>query len=100
LNNSPNFKSYLLTESGYLLLVKPFTDNLSWDIQSQLVNNYFQMKEVRENLNNNLPVTKETVDLSNPFDILKVFATGITNLDDRVKTLEGTIESMKKAITG
>ena len=89
----------LFTEQGYLLLVKPFSDDLSWDIQKDLVDNYFQMRVVKENLNNNLPVTKENVDLSNPFDILKVFATGITDLNDRVKTLESTIESLKNAIT-
>jgi len=100
LNNSPNFKSYLLTESGYLLLVKPFIDDLSWDIQRDLVNKYFKLQEVQEKLKNNLPVTKETVNLSNnTYDILKVFATGITDLNDRVKTLEGTIESLKNAIT-
>jgi len=31
----------LLTMSGYLLLVKPFTDGLSWAIQGFLVENYF-----------------------------------------------------------
>jgi hypothetical protein len=49
---------------------------------------------------NNLPVTKQTVDLNNTYDVLKVFATGITDLNDRVKTIESTIDSLKKAITG
>lgn len=40
----------LLTESGYLLLVKSFTDDLAWKVQCQLVNNYFKFKEVMENL--------------------------------------------------
>lgn len=31
----------LLTESGYLMLVKSFTDDLAWDVQRQLVNTYF-----------------------------------------------------------
>jgi phage antirepressor YoqD-like protein len=34
----------LLTESGYLLLVKSFTDDLSWAIQKQLVATYFRAK--------------------------------------------------------
>ncbi|MEO5358182.1 MAG: ORF6N domain-containing protein [Nitrospirae bacterium YQR-1] len=33
-----------LTESGYLLLVKSFTDELSWKIQRALVNSYFTVK--------------------------------------------------------
>mgnify|MGYP000913822549 CR=1 FL=1 len=32
----------LITESGYLMLVKSFTDGLAWDIQRQLVNTYFR----------------------------------------------------------
>lgn len=32
----------LLTESGYLLLVKSFTDDLAWKVQRQLVNGYFR----------------------------------------------------------
>ena len=32
----------LLTESGYLMLVKSFTDDLAWQVQRQLVNTYFK----------------------------------------------------------
>ena len=31
----------LLTESGYLMLVKSFTDDLAWKVQRQLVKSYF-----------------------------------------------------------
>ena len=31
----------LVTESGYLMLAKSFTDDLSWEVQRQLVNGYF-----------------------------------------------------------
>ena len=37
----------LITESGYLMLVKSFTDDLSWNVQRQLVNAYFRAKEER-----------------------------------------------------
>ena len=37
----------LLTETGYLLLVKLFTDDLSWKIQRQLVRSYFKAEETR-----------------------------------------------------
>lgn len=36
----------LLTESGYLMLVKSFTDKLAWQVQRELVNGYFRAKEV------------------------------------------------------
>lgn len=35
----------LLTESGYLKLVKTFTDDLAWQIQGQLVDCYFHVKQ-------------------------------------------------------
>lgn len=31
-----------LTESGYLMLVKSFTDDLAWQVQRELVNGYFR----------------------------------------------------------
>lgn len=34
----------VLTESGYLMLVKPFTDDKSWDVQRDLVNGYFRIR--------------------------------------------------------
>lgn len=35
----------LITEQGYLMLVKSFTDDLAWEVQRQLVNCYFRKKE-------------------------------------------------------
>lgn len=32
----------VFTEFGYLLLTKPFTDDLAWQVQRQLVNGYFR----------------------------------------------------------
>lgn len=39
-------KVILITESGYLMLVKSFTDDLAWQVQRQLVKSYF--KPVRQ----------------------------------------------------
>lgn len=38
----------LLTESGYLMLVKSFTDDLAWKVQRQLVKSYFTVKKIKE----------------------------------------------------
>ncbi len=43
--NSPR-GGIVVTESGYLMLVKSFTDDLAWDVQRTLVNCYF--KQVKE----------------------------------------------------
>lgn len=37
----------VLTETGYLMIVKTFTDDLSWSVQRQLVNNYFEKRVVQ-----------------------------------------------------
>lgn len=44
-----------LTEHGYLRLCKILTDDISWDVQEQLINCYFRMKDMQAN--------------GNPFDI-------------------------------
>lgn len=36
----------LLTEQGYLMLVKSFTDDLAWEVQRQLVSGYFRTKQI------------------------------------------------------
>lgn len=36
----------LITESGYLILVKSFTDDLAWKVQRELVNTYFRVKDM------------------------------------------------------
>lgn len=36
----------VLTESGYLMLVKSFTDDLAWEVQRKLVNTYFRVKSI------------------------------------------------------
>lgn len=43
--SAPN-SLYLITEQGYLMLVKSFTDDLAWTVQRQLVNNYFKQQTV------------------------------------------------------
>jgi hypothetical protein len=35
----------LVTESGYLMLVKSLTDDLSWEVQRKLVDTYFRVKK-------------------------------------------------------
>lgn len=47
-------RGILITERGYLLLVKTFTDDLAWDVQEQLVDQYFR-PSVAPALPNDLP---------------------------------------------
>lgn len=49
----------LITESGYLLTVKPFNDPLSWQVQNQLIDAYFRLSEFPELQHINIPTLAE-----------------------------------------
>jgi len=64
-----------LTESGYLMIVKSFTDDKSWEVQRDLVNSYFKLKEVSHALSEELPVDTQALyqvvmDMNNNFRIM------------------------------
>lgn len=40
----------LMTEQGYLMLVKPFGDDLAWEVQRKLVKSYFKAADAFENM--------------------------------------------------
>lgn len=42
---NPNIPVNLMTESGYLMLVKSFTDDLAWEVQRKLVKSYFNNRK-------------------------------------------------------
>ena len=83
----------LFTESGYLLLVKSFTDDLAWSVQRDLVNTYFKFQEVVQDFNSGFPIN--TIEL-NAFlaeakkNLPCVYAQ-INNIEER---LESVIENM------
>lgn len=47
-NSAPS--GFLITESGYLMLVKSFTDDLAWKVQRDLVDTYFRVRADRMNV--------------------------------------------------
>lgn len=50
ISSVPNRGITLFSESGYLMLVKSFDDDLAWKVQRQLVNGYFKTKNSEETL--------------------------------------------------
>ncbi|WP_236882260.1 ORF6N domain-containing protein [Clostridioides difficile] len=65
----PNRGLTLITETGYLMLVKSFTDDLAWKVQRQLVNSYFRVKEEIKTLE----AVNESIKLITPiFEDLKI----------------------------
>lgn len=81
----------LLTENGYLMLVKSLTDDLSWEVQRQLVKTYFRVQEINssyaeliEILRNEISSgVKETID---------------TELDKRFRAVNRKIRIIAKAL--
>ena len=65
----------LITESGYLMLVKSLTDDLAWKVQRELVNTYFRAK-----------------------DMFTVFQTFSQTLLNRISSLETEMADMRLAL--
>ena len=76
----------LFTESGYLMLVKTFTDDLSWDIQRQLVKTYFRFKE-----------TQKTMTL--PQQLLAQ-AQCLVEMDNRITVVENKVDNEIRVNSG
>ena len=57
-----NFGTAFITEQGYMMLVKSFTDDLAWDIQKQLVNGYFKVRAIAEDMSPNLKMLQGLLD--------------------------------------
>lgn len=89
---NPNVNIALLTESGYLMLVKSFTDDLAWDVQRKLVNSYFRIKESIEDLS---PQTQLLIGMVNQIAEMERKANEATELAR--KAIE-TTESIKEAV--
>lgn len=93
INTIPNRGLTLLTEQGYLMVVKTYDDDLAWKVQRDLVNTYFKFKEVVQDFNANYPIDTNAL---NSFlaDVKKnmpcVFAQ-INNIEER---LESVIDNM------
>lgn len=58
-----NAGTYLVTESGYLMIVKSFTDDLAWEVQRELVKSYFRRKELLNKLENLSPMLKQLINM-------------------------------------
>lgn len=88
LRGNPNIKMPLFTESGYLLLVKSFTDDLAWEVQRRLVNSYFKLQEI-------LPVSNEVQDLQKDLSIVFVQVNNIENMmDEQAEMLKSVVDNM------
>ncbi|MGG7058749.1 ORF6C domain-containing protein [Clostridium tertium] len=95
----PNFgigekasKLILITESGYLMLVKSLQDDLAWKVQRELVNNYFRVKEVVKELS-----PKEMLELQ--FNFTKEVEEKVEKIDTRVSAVEEYVENVEISVS-
>ena len=71
----------LLTECGYLMLAKSLTDKKAWEVQRQLVNTYFRVKQV---VSDNILLAEKNAQLVDRID----------KLEKTLKESLGTISDM------
>ena len=69
----------LITESGYYMLVKSFTDDLSWDVQRQLVNSYFKVER------------PQPVQQLSPMEMIAAMANNAVEMERRLKEAENKV---------
>lgn len=60
---NPDADIVLLTESGYLMLAKSFTDDLAWKVQKQLVNGYFRARDLKNQFSNLSPQLQTLINI-------------------------------------
>ena len=79
-----------LTETGYLMLVKSFTDDLAWSVQRELVNNYFKIREVKAEVQK--PKRQEVVDIpQNP-----MFHEAFTEIKKMISAVEASVQCVNR----
>jgi hypothetical protein len=79
----------LLTESGYLMLVKSLQDDLAWTVQRQLVNNYFRVKN---NMPMDLGLATQMIDLAQGTQVIGQVVHGL------MQTVGGMKEYLQDSI--
>jgi len=78
LNASKNIPVF--TESGYLMMTKPMQDELSWQVQRQLVKSYFKVQEIKQHIEEN-----NVVNFDDKIEKLKLEQQGLKLVVDLLK---------------
>ena len=90
-NKAP--KGILITESGYLMIVKSFTDDLAWKVQRDLVNTYFKFNEVVQNFNSNYPIDTNALNAFHA-EMKKNLPCVYAQINNIESTLEEVVDNM------
>lgn len=100
----------LVTESGYLMIIKSFHDDLSWQLQRILVNSYFKAKEMQsENYDDLSPMLRTFIqqerqmkamqtEIADTKAQLEITQTENQKHNERLNTIDGKINAVSDAI--
>lgn len=100
----------LVTESGYLMIIKSFHDDLSWRLQRILVNSYFKAKEMQsENYDDLSPMLRMFIqqerqmkamqtEIEDTKAQLEITQTENQKHSERLNTIDGKINAVSDAI--
>lgn len=100
----------LVTESGYLMIIKSFHDDLSWQLQRILVNSYFKAKEMQsENYDDLSPMLRMFIqqerqmkamqtEIADTKAQLEITQTENQKHSERLNTIDGKINAVSDAI--
>jgi len=80
----------LFTQSGYLMLVKSFMDDLSWKVQREIVNTYFKMKQLSQK-NELQPISRNEIQ---SLDVLELMIKEMKKEKERVDGIEDKLDKI------
>ena len=93
----------LVTESGYLMLVKSLQDDLAWKVQRELVNNYFRVKNSAqmsfETMQGMALLSENMVTIGQSLQVLQSFTAGLKEyVQDSIQAKDRQIDDMAELV--
>ncbi|WP_455424831.1 ORF6N domain-containing protein [Dryocola sp. LX212] len=81
-------KGIILFETGYLMLTKPFNDDLAWQVQRELVNNYFRHQRPQ-------PLTEIEMIAAMAADAVRQ-QKRLNHVEEKIETVTEAVENIKR----
>jgi len=76
----------VFTETGYLMLTKPFNDDLAWQVQRELINGYFRTRE---------PLSEMEMIAAMAADAVRQ-QKRLSRVEEKIESVAETIENIKR----
>lgn len=95
----------LITERGYLKLVKTFSDDLAWDVQDQLIDGYFRAKtlaptsDIDAMLQQHAMIGRALVEMKAQREAVQVIQQDMTTVKSDIAEIKAALPSSKTHTT-